>query len=111
MKVFRVERPNQPELHFYTVRSLRRYLSAHPEISEVSREWWVRNDLIEDSVIPRDEVFNRKSASLRAGQTIQWAVDHGTAEYVPQADLEEMGIERGKNFDTAAEENEFYDLR
>lgn len=79
MKVFRIERKPQRDLHFYSITSLRNYLEAHPEVSEVTREWWHGHDLIEESTLTREQIFNAKAATLRAGETIQWAAPRGRA--------------------------------
>ena len=76
MKVFRVDRPNETPLHFYNLTSLRAYLTAHPEILEIEREWWSRNDFIDSSTFTRDEIFRTKASKLKAGATIQWAASH-----------------------------------
>lgn len=80
MKVFRVDRAvaqDEMPLHFYGITALRNYLNGHPEVSEVTREWWSGNDLIEESTLTREEIFGTKAATLKAGETIQWAAPRG----------------------------------
>jgi hypothetical protein len=77
MKVFRIDRQEKEPIHFYTITALRAYLQRHPEIIEIVREWWARNDLIEESIYTRDEIFTKKAKALSQGETAQWAADHG----------------------------------
>ena len=67
----------KPDVHFYTIRALRVYLQEHPEIVEITREWWNRTDLIEEQMYTRDEILTAKARVLKQGETIQWAADHG----------------------------------
>ena len=76
MKYFTAgEQPNEKQ--FTGIRALRQYLTEHPEVKTVTRWWWSGNDLIECIPVSREDILLKKAAELKAGQTAQWAYDHG----------------------------------
>lgn len=78
MKYFTVLTEERKELMFFSVSGLRKYLKEHPEVREVERWWWSRNDLIEAETFSREEILSKRATELKSGQTAQWASDHGT---------------------------------
>lgn len=59
------------------ITAARAFLKAHPEAVEVYRWWWVGHDLIEVEAVSRESLVHQRAIRLMAGQTAQWAHDHG----------------------------------